>query len=115
MNQDKSARYHSLKRRAAVLSVAWSAAFLLAFAATPLSRELTAVASWLAAAAAIPGRFNDAAVVMAYVVMFGVLHELGSLPLSFYRGFLLEHRYGLSNETLGSWLRDQVKSGLLGA
>ena len=39
-----------------------------------------------------------------------MLNELGSLPLAFYSGFILERRYDLSNETLGAWLRDQAKS-----
>jgi STE24 endopeptidase len=114
VNQDKSARYHALKRRAAILSVSWSAGFLIVFAATPLSSRLAAAAGSLAAAAGVPSNFLDAAVVAAYVAMFGVLHELGSLPIAFYRGFLLEHRYQLSNETIGGWLRDQAKSALLG-
>src|SRR5213079_507327 len=39
-----------------------------------------------------------------------LLNEVGSLPLGFYSGFLLERRYGLSSEPLGRWLLDQVKS-----
>lgn len=115
MNQDKSARYHALKRRAAVLSVAWSAAFLLAFAITPASAWIARSAAWLARAMSLPPSLFDTAVVMFYVGLFGGLHEAGNLPLSFYRGFLLEHRYGLSTESINLWLRDEVKSGLMGA
>ncbi len=32
------------------------------------------------------------------------LHEIVSFPLSFYAGYLLEHRYGLSKLSLGKWL-----------
>jgi STE24 endopeptidase len=42
--------------------------------------------------------------------LLSLLNEAGSLPLNFYSGYLLERRYGLSNETLGGWLRDQAKS-----
>jgi STE24 endopeptidase len=114
VNQDKSARYHTLQRRAAVLSVGWSASFLLAAAATPASGWLAAVASAIAGALPLPARFLDTVVVLAYVTLFGLLHEAGGLPLSFYRGFLLERRYELSTESFRSWLRDQVKSALLG-
>ena len=31
-----------------------------------------------------------------------LLNEIGSLPLAFYSGFVLERRYGLSNESLGA-------------
>ena len=31
-----------------------------------------------------------------------LLNEIGSLPLGFYSGYVLERRYGLSNESLGA-------------
>lgn len=114
MNQDKSARYHTLKRRVAVLSVAWSATFLLAFAATPASAWLANAVSTFLGGLSIPPALLPTAIVMGYVAVFGALHECGSLPLSFFGGFVLEHRYGLSIETFGRWSRDQLKAGALG-
>lgn len=114
MNQDKSARYHALKRRVAILSVTWSGAFLLAFAATPASAGLANLVSASLSRLPIPAFLLPTAVVMGYVVLFGVLHECGSLPLAFFNGFVLEHRYGLSTESFGRWLRDQLKSAALG-
>lgn len=35
-------------------------------------------------------------------------------PLSYYSGFVLEHRFGLSTQTLRAWLIDVAKSGALG-
>ena len=32
-----------------------------------------------------------------------------SLPLAWYHGYVLEHQYGLSNETLSSWFLDELK------
>jgi STE24 endopeptidase len=37
------------------------------------------------------------------------------LPLSYYSGFVLPHRFDLSNQTLKGWIGDQVKSILIGA
>jgi STE24 endopeptidase len=34
-------------------------------------------------------------------------------PLSYYSGFVLEHRYGLSTQTLRAWLMDVAKGGAL--
>lgn len=115
MNQDKSARYHTLKRRAAVLSFAWSASFLLALAATPASLLIASAAEFLASRPALPPALSGTAAVIIYVAVVGLLHEAGSLPISFYRGYLLEHRYGLSNETLRGWIWDGIKSGAIGA
>jgi STE24 endopeptidase len=114
VNQDKSARYHTLKRRAALVSVAWSAAFLVFFAASKASSWLASLAAGLVAHLPLPTATIPTVIVLVYVALFGTLHEAGSLPIAFYRGFLIEHRYGLSTESLRAWATDQAKAGLLG-
>jgi STE24 endopeptidase len=41
------------------------------------------------------------------------LHIIISFPLSLYSGFVLEHRFGLSRQTLGRWLWRYAKRNLL--
>lgn len=53
-------------------------------------------------------------VVAAYFLLFYVTYTVVMSPLEYYGGFRLPHRYGLSNQTLGGWLADQVKGGLIG-
>lgn len=48
-------------------------------------------------------------VVALYSVALGVGYTLISLPLGFYSGFVLPHRYGLSTQSLGGWVVDTVK------
>jgi STE24 endopeptidase len=48
-----------------------------------------------------------------YVVFLSVLSKMLGLGLDFY-GFRLEHRFNLSNQKLGSWIRDQFKGWVLG-
>ncbi len=45
-------------------------------------------------------------VVLAFFVALIIITFL----FSFYRGFIVEHRFGLSNHTVGSWLSDYLKS-----
>jgi STE24 endopeptidase len=113
VNEDRSARYHKLSRRAAVASTAWSAGFLLVLAITPGSLWLRRLAEVVADPAA--AWFRPTAVVLAYVAFFGIIHELGALPIAYYRSFLLEHRYDLSTERPRHWVLDQVKGGAIGA
>jgi STE24 endopeptidase len=40
--------------------------------------------------------------------------EIGHFPLAFFRGYVLEHRFGLSKETPRSWLRHHLKALSLG-
>ncbi|MBV9279677.1 MAG: M48 family metallopeptidase [Chloroflexi bacterium] len=46
---------------------------------------------------------------MPYALATIALSSLASFPLSYYRGFVLEHRYGLSNQSFGQWLVEQAK------
>ena len=48
------------------------------------------------------------------VATLTLLVVLISMPLSYYRGMVIGHRYGLSTQTLAGWLVDRVKSTLLG-
>ena len=45
-----------------------------------------------------------------YVILFSIIDLLISLPTSFYGGFILKHRYDLSNQTLFRWLELTFKS-----
>ena len=53
--------------------------------------------------------------VVLFGAVFGGIYYLISLPLSYYAGFVLPHRFGLSTQTSRSWIGDQVKILLLGA
>jgi STE24 endopeptidase len=52
--------------------------------------------------------------VTGFTAVFGGFYFLLNLPLSYYEGFVLPHRYDLSNQTLKVWITDQVKSLLIG-
>ncbi len=114
MNEDKATRYNRLKRRAGLLSLAWGTALLVLLLVSPGSIVLREAAARLVAAAGVPGFAAPSAVVAVYVTLLGLLSEAGSLPIGFYRGFVLEHRYGLSAETLRHWAWDHLKASALG-
>ncbi len=49
-----------------------------------------------------------------YLLLFLIAGRLLSLPLDLYRGFIIEHRFGLSTQTLAGWFADYGKSVLIG-
>jgi STE24 endopeptidase len=51
-------------------------------------------------------------VVLAFC--YAVALELLTLPIDFWSGYILEHRYQLSNQTLPSWIWRQIKGYLVG-
>jgi STE24 endopeptidase len=91
-------RYERQKLLAQVASSAVSVAALtvLAFGAGPaLDRAVRSITG--------PGPWPR---LVALAVLYGAALEALALPAAFWSGFVLEHRYGLSNETLVVWLFD---------
>jgi Zn-dependent protease with chaperone function len=51
---------------------------------------------------------------LVYALLFTVLVAVLTLPLSYYAGYVRQHQYGLSNQTLGAWAGDWVKGVAVG-
>lgn len=107
MNEDKSARYHRLGRRAGMFSTLWTGCVLLVLLLSGWSAELREWAVTVAGGRATP-------TVVLYILAVVVLLDLAVLPFGFYRSFLLERRYGLATQTLKHWCGDHLKSLLVG-
>ena len=99
MNEDKSARYHRLRRRADLLGTATAGVVLLTLAVTGGSarlRELgAAISQW------VPETLNDLVMVMLVTLVVMLILAIVELPFAYYHGYLLEHRYGLSTQSRG--------------
>lgn len=48
-----------------------------------------------------------------FAAVIAIFHGLASFPFSFARGFVLEHRFGMSKQTMDEWFTDAVKGFLL--
>lgn len=59
-------------------------------------------------------QFSPVAVAVIYFLVLMVLYELIISPLSYYRGYVLPHHFGLSIQSLRAWLVDQGKGGVIG-
>ncbi len=81
------------------LSLGWMA--LLGLVVGPeLAKELAAWEYWLR--------------LLASAALLGVTLELLTFPLDYYSGFVLEHRYQLSNQSLAGWLWKRLKGYSVG-
>jgi len=58
---------------------------------------------------------NPWLLVPAFVFVFVGIYSLINLPLGYYSGFVLPHRFGQSNQTLKDWIIDQLKGLAIGA
>lgn len=93
MNEDRAARYHRLKRRAAVASALAGAGWLALLAATGWGARLPAA---------------------LYIAVLALGWELATFPFTVYRNFLLDRKYGLASEPPRTWLLDHLKAVALG-
>jgi STE24 endopeptidase len=73
--------------------------------------------AWLAGFEPLAGERSYPRLLALFGVLIG-LHALVSLPLSFYDGFVVEHQFKLSNQSIRRWLRNWLLgislAGLLG-
>jgi len=113
VNEDRATRYHRLKRFASIAAVIWAVALLGGSLATGLTLSLRDAAANISGRM-VPSSWQAGVTVLVYAVLLMLLNEIGSLPLSFYSGRVLERRYELSNETFKGWMADQAKSLAVG-
>jgi STE24 endopeptidase len=115
MNEDKASRYHRLKRATSLMSLAWGVLLLGGLLATGLSLVLRDLAErWAGHLSAWPP-LQTLATVSVYLLLAGAINEVVSLAPGFYGGYVLEHRYELSTETIGHWLVERAKGLAIGA
>lgn len=104
--QDQAKEYARLRRRLMLLDLGLAAVYAVLWLAAGWSAALRdflygqTVNEWL--------------VVAGFVLVFGGIYFLIDLPLGYYSGYILPHRYDLSNQSLGEWFLDQAKGVLVG-
>lgn len=104
--QVKAKQYARIQRRLMLVDLGIGVLYLLAWLAFGWSQALT---DWL-----LTWTSNQWLLVAGFVVIFAAGLLLIDLPLSYYEGFILPHRFGLSNQTLPGWVTDQLKGLLVG-
>jgi STE24 endopeptidase len=113
LNEDRGSRYHRQRRQAAVAALLLTTALLAVILWSGASASLR---DWALhrAGAAEGGVVQYVVAAVLFVLALFAIEEIVSFPLSIYRGYLLERRYGLSRETFAVWLRDHLKASLIG-
>ena len=104
--QAKAIEYARLRRRLMLLDLGLAAVYAV----------LWQVAGWSTALRDHLYRLtgNEWLIVAGFVLVFGGIYFLIDLPLGYYSGYTLPHRYELSNQTRNEWMLDQAKGVLVG-
>jgi len=105
--QKQAKEYARIRRRLWLVDTAFSAVYALAWLflgwAVSLRQWLTTFTT------------NEWLLIPLFVTIFGGIYSIINLPLGYYSGFVLPHRFGQSNQTLKDWVVDQIKGIAVGA
>ena len=104
--QKQATEYARIRHRLWALDLGLSALALIAVLALGLNTWLRQIVLAVAPNVWISTFLYFVVALIAYQALF--------FPLSYYSGFVLPHRYGLSTQTLRAWLLDEAKGGALG-
>ncbi len=97
--QARAREYARLRRRLLVVELGIGLAFLLTWWWSGLTFHVRDALAGLPVWAGLA----------LYVLAFGGSYTALTLPLTWYAGFALPHRYGLSTQSLRSWALDEIK------
>jgi STE24 endopeptidase len=104
--QKRAKQYARIKRRLMLLDLSISGFYLLAWLILGWSKALQ---DWL-----LQYTTNDWLLVAFFVIIFGGILFIINLPLSYYQGYILPHRFDISNQKLSTWIMDELKGILVG-
>ena len=105
--QKQAKKYARIRRRLWLVETALSALYAILWLVLGWS---TTLRDWLST-------YTDSQwiVVAVFVAIFGGIYAILTLPLGYYGGFVLPHRFGLSNQNFKDWVIDQLKGLAIGA
>jgi len=100
--QKKAREYSRIRRRLGFVELGLYLSLLLILTFSGFSKWFTSL-------------FNLPSIIVAVIffITLIVAIEILTSPISYYSGFVLPHRYGISIQKYRNWLVDQVKSGII--
>jgi len=105
--QKQAKEYARIRRRLWLVDTAFSALYTLAWLFFGWS---VAMREWLSTFTG-----SDWLLIALFAAAFGGIYSILYLPLGYYGGFVLPHRFGQSNQSFKDWVLDQFKGLAVGA
>lgn len=104
--QKKAKEYAQIHRRWMFVDLAIGGVYALAWLCFGWSIQLRNYLAYIST--------NQWFLVAGFLVVFGGIYFILSIPLGFYTGYILPQRYDLSTQSFSGWVLDQIKSAGLG-
>jgi STE24 endopeptidase len=102
---DLAKSYSHQKYTLSIIDTFYSIALILVFLGSGLSLFLENLIKGI--------NLPDYLSIAVFLFAVSAIYYLLSLPLNFYSGFSLEHKFNLTKQKAGAWWLDQLKSGVL--
>jgi len=104
--QNKAKQYSAIKHRISLINIFLGPLLLFALLLSGAPAYFKNISQLVS---------NNAYVNLAvFYILIGSFLYCINLPLEFYSGFLLEHRFSLSNQTLKAWVARKLKKAFIG-
>lgn len=103
-NELKEKAYNRIKIRLTIAGMVIDLGLLVVLA-------FSGLAALIASHSTVTG--NDYINFLVFVFLCGLLFSVISIPMDFYGGYVVEHRFGLSNQSLLNWIKENLKSTAL--
>lgn len=113
--QVQARRYARIQRRLTILELLAGVFYLALWLWTGWALDLQSALASRSAGGVLPFSPHWTIQLLLFAAALGLPWLVLTLPLSYYSGFVLPHRFGLSTQTLRGWISDQLKGGLLSA
>ena len=105
--QKLAKKYSRIKQIISVIETVIFFTIILVLLFTGLSKELEKIVFSYSS--------NSYIALLIFLGIIGIFESIVTFPLSFYSGYILEHKYKLSNQTLFSHFKEKFKGLLVGA
>ncbi len=97
--------YNTIKLRLSIAGILLNIVIIALLAFSGISPLIAGAVSGVVA--------NDYLVFLGFVAVTGALYSLIDFPFDFYGGYIVEHRFGLSNQTVAAWLIEKIKGAAI--
>ncbi len=111
--QVRAKTYARIRRRLMLLSILLGAAYLLLWVLLDWGPSVQEALSLRSEGGILSFQPGWVLKLLLFSAALAVPWSLIDLPLSFYSGYILPHRFELSNQTLRGWISDQLKGALV--
>lgn len=103
LSGEKAKEYNATKIRITIADMAMGIVFITFLAFSGISQ-------WLVSRILYAGITGEYYIFLIFMAVLGAANGIIGLPLDIYSSYIIEHRYGLSNQTVPAWAAERLKS-----